>query len=886
MPWEAFKVEPTAQPDNVTRSFDEVLRENVRLRARVSELEAVLAQARTSENAVLPQASSIQGVSSAVSSAGSSAGFSTRVPPVPPMAVPIPRDVRSTSLIAEGLTAEQFVGRRVVPIVGAIAVLGAVGWLVQHAIEIGFFGMLPPAARFAMGIAIGVALLGVGEVIRRRVSSAAAVGLDAAGVGALLVSIALGVFSLELFNAQLGALLAGGAGLFGAAWSVRTRSAVVGLAALLGLFGLPTAFQVVGDDWLLGGLLLTTGLAAGLGMHALGGRAFTPIRFFAIAATIVLAPFWFASSGPAVAHSGMLFLWFAMVAAESALAAIRGRAARGNVVMLGLASFFAFIIQISAWSVPAFAADPRAWFPMIAGAMLLAQALFLRGFVFPVEEGESDVYGAAEDGGSLRASSDACARLTPVSLALGFALVLGGAVRFLPDIGEPVAVAFLSASAAWIARRERAVAFDVVAVGFAVVAMFGAWISLITSTFGASAGLSCTLPFGAICTLRLDQHILSAVLTAGVLLAATSLRAHRATDVLRTIAAAITWCVASFAWSPDLVVATAFALPAIVVGCIRDARRMLVVATLAVLALGGVVWLGMLVDGGFGRNASRSAATIEFAAWSLPVLAVGAILAVNHRALGGARQPLTTLASLFVGAGISLLGAAVGAARGYGMGDVLLAGMLALCVAATILMLVGNTLGRREFVDGGVLGAWLAITMGSFAGVGRIFEQTADHSTSVVLAFASVLAAGVAAVVAWRALARASQGGSRMTALSVVMLAVGIVPLGAILVAALVGRPMAAAVAAAWMVVAGVVELTIGFRAGIAALRWAGLASCLLLIARLYLVDLASTPIFVRVVLLFVTGLILVGVGIIYTRRLVSGVGQVHASTTAVGPDA
>ena len=80
--------------------------------------------------------------------------------------------------------------------------------------------------------------------------------------------------------------------------------------------------------------------------------------------------------------------------------------------------------------------------------------------------------------------------------------------------------------------------------------------------------------------------------------------------------------------------------------------------------------------------------------------------------------------------------------------------------------------------------------------------------------------------------------------------------------AALVGRPMAAAVAAAWMVVAGVVELTIGFRAGIAALRWAGLASCLLLIARLYLVDLASTPIFVRVVLLFVTGLILVGVGI------------------------
>jgi uncharacterized membrane protein len=97
---------------------------------------------------------------------------------------------------------------------------------------------------------------------------------------------------------------------------------------------------------------------------------------------------------------------------------------------------------------------------------------------------------------------------------------------------------------------------------------------------------------------------------------------------------------------------------------------------------------------------------------------------------------------------------------------------------------------------------------------------------------------------------------------------------------------MAAAVAAAWMVVAGVVELTIGFRAGIAALRWAGLASCLLLIARLYLVDLASTPIFVRVVLLFVTGLILVGVGIIYTRRLVSGVGQVHASTTAVGPDA
>ena len=52
--------------------------------------------------------------------------------------------------------------------------LGAVGYLVNYAIEIGLIGRVPPEARFALGVVIGLGLLALGEFVRRRGSPGAA----------------------------------------------------------------------------------------------------------------------------------------------------------------------------------------------------------------------------------------------------------------------------------------------------------------------------------------------------------------------------------------------------------------------------------------------------------------------------------------------------------------------------------------------------------------------------------------------------------------------------------------------------------------------------------------------------------------------------------------
>jgi hypothetical protein len=322
-------------------------------------------------------------------------------PPAPPSVPLVPTNVAPpmvTTTSARGNTAaqsesaERFIGRWIVPIIGAFAVIGAVGFLVYYAIDIGLWGAMPPALRFSVGIAIGVVLLGAGEFLRRR-APGASVGLDAAGVGAFLVTIAIGVHALELFTLEVGALLAGAAGVFGSAWSVRTRSATVGVAAFFGLFFAPFLYDLPRAAPLLTGLLFTLAIASGLAMHALAdaqSRArFETVRFFALAgaflAGIVLAePLWwpFANGTSSLVSIGFILVWFGCFVGSSALAAIRGASQVTNLIVVTLVSLGAFVVQMGTWGMTA-TNDLRAWFPSLAGGMLAVSGLLLRSFVAP-----------------------------------------------------------------------------------------------------------------------------------------------------------------------------------------------------------------------------------------------------------------------------------------------------------------------------------------------------------------------------------------------------------------------------------------------------------------------------------------------------------------------
>lgn len=97
----------------------------------------------------------------------------------------------STALAArptrEPINLEWFIGGRLFLVMGAIVVVIAVGLFLKLAYDSGWFRM-PPSIRCIAGAAFGLALIGTGEFVRRRVGSLASAGLWAAGLGSIYTS--------------------------------------------------------------------------------------------------------------------------------------------------------------------------------------------------------------------------------------------------------------------------------------------------------------------------------------------------------------------------------------------------------------------------------------------------------------------------------------------------------------------------------------------------------------------------------------------------------------------------------------------------------------------------------------------------------------------------
>ena len=849
--------------------------ENAALRARVIELEARV-RALSPPPIAPPTAVSTTAATTAATTASTTAATTAvsaaappQTPPRAPAAATLVRGDVPPIVVAppprQKLRIEHFVGRRIVPLVGAIAVLGAVGFLVSHALDIGFFGRLSAEARFTAGIAIGAALLAAGEVVRRRASAAAAVGLDAAGVGAFMVTIALGVFVLDLFGPEMGASLTLAAGVFGAAWSVRTRSVTVGIAAVLGSFILPVAFGEQAHSGLLGGLLLTAALATGLAMHALGDGRFAAVRWLTIVLLLLSGGVWTARSADASLTSPMYLLWFALIVGEATLAAIRGQSARANSAVVVIASLGACCVQVSVWgergTLFSFA-DLRAWLPIAAGGVLLGQALLLRGFVST----ETDDEQSPDDHGA-RTITAACAMLGQMAFALAVALGIGGFVQFLPSAVQALAWATMAVGCVVLARHEKSLAFGVVSCVFALLTAPFAIAAVVIVPFPRPTGSLISLPFGALITLNLTAECLGGFAAALLLFASLGLTLTRVCDILRALCVALVWIVVSVSLTDGDLFCATMALPACIIACMPRARRLLAVTALVLLLPTVLVWNVMLFDWRFGGPALAKWNMIELATINLFVMATGAILVSNHPSLGAARRVLCTIAIIAMSGAFGVYGLMLGGDRGFASGDMLLSLTVALATFAAIVISIGDLRRRTDLVEGGSAAVVLSLVAGSVAGLFIVFERAHQFDTTVTFALATLLSTALATTVAARALSRATNA---LPFARHIVLAAGcsaFVPIGAILVAAACGRPLAAFAASAWIILAALAEITIGFRYRIPALRWAGLASFVLVVARLYIIDLASTPILVRVGLLFATGMVLVGVGIVYSKR-------------------
>ncbi|MBM4108826.1 MAG: DUF2339 domain-containing protein [Phycisphaerae bacterium] len=219
---------------------------------------------------------------------------------------------------ARTLDLEQRIGARWYAIVGAVILIIGVGIGFKWAHDAGLL-RLTPAWRCLLGAGFGLALLGVGEVVRPRYGAWAAAGASIAGIGSLFVSAfaAYRLFAL-LPPASAFLLLTATAGV-GIAVGARARLAAVGITSLVAGYAVPIVFADEPARPLVMPAYLLALLAVGLTLSGWIGGRFAGLRTAGWWGTIAVGGVWALSRGPGFHAEALAFLVLAWAAIQGEL---------------------------------------------------------------------------------------------------------------------------------------------------------------------------------------------------------------------------------------------------------------------------------------------------------------------------------------------------------------------------------------------------------------------------------------------------------------------------------------------------------------------------------------------------------------------------------------
>jgi uncharacterized membrane protein len=208
---------------------------------------------------------------------------------------------------------EQTIGLKWAGWVGAVVLVIGAGLGIHYAYQNHWFELISPAGRLALMSLAGLALLGAGEIVLRRVSAAAAAALFGAGVAILFVVSHAGHAYFRLYQAQTAFVFMALTAVIGAAVAVRGQMVSIAILALIGGNLAPLVIQ--GDNSLLvpflAYLLMLQIVAVGLAWWGEHGKWWV-LRVLSFLGTAL----WVLSvvAGPDQRHDPSLApLWFGIV---------------------------------------------------------------------------------------------------------------------------------------------------------------------------------------------------------------------------------------------------------------------------------------------------------------------------------------------------------------------------------------------------------------------------------------------------------------------------------------------------------------------------------------------------------------------------------------------
>ncbi len=277
----------------------------------------------------------------------------TREIPTPPTSNPAPRV--PAAALAQGPSFEKIIGVGFA-VVGALMLVAGVAFALLWAYQQGLLRM-PPLWRCVLAAAFGFSLVGVGEVLRRRLGPWPAAGSFAAGIGIVYASVFAAYRLFGLMGEAPAFILLALTAAFGIAISAHARLSVVAVVSLIAGFMTPPLLGgSAASPWVLPMYLLAL-LAVGLGLSGWLGGTFTIVRSVAWWGIVLLGGAWALAirSGHEPAAAAFLLLVWCMVHLELWWStSVRGLSNQSPPAWLGEFSYWrpiAASISTSAWSV-------------------------------------------------------------------------------------------------------------------------------------------------------------------------------------------------------------------------------------------------------------------------------------------------------------------------------------------------------------------------------------------------------------------------------------------------------------------------------------------------------------------------------------------------------
>jgi uncharacterized membrane protein len=222
---------------------------------------------------------------------------------------PVARPAAPSQAPVDRFSLERLVGGKWFGWAGSIAVVIGVAWLLKYGYEQHWF-TVSPLARCLMGAAFGLVLIGVGELVRKRVTLVAAAGILAAGVGTVYASAFAAYRLYGLLEEVPGMVLLAVAAGLGIVVGLRARLVSVTVLSLVGGYLAP--FIIPGHSlpavlpvFLL--MLMTVGLVISARM----GGNFRALRSLVWWATLIIGGGWVLNVG--VHHAALALVFIGLV---------------------------------------------------------------------------------------------------------------------------------------------------------------------------------------------------------------------------------------------------------------------------------------------------------------------------------------------------------------------------------------------------------------------------------------------------------------------------------------------------------------------------------------------------------------------------------------------